>query len=280
MTARRVAALALAVLLWCVTGGQAVAGGPLRYVALGDSSAAGPLIPDQIDTTCLRSDRNWPHVLAATLHAALTDVSCSGATTADFTGRQAGIVPPQFGALRPDTDLVTVAIGANDIVLSSAFVACASPGGVPAQPSCRERYDSGGVDTFAARIRDTAPKVGAALNEIHRRSPHAKIVVTGYLTYWRPGGCFPADPYTPADANYIQSRLDMVAGMLAWQAVTHRASYVDIRLPSARHGLCEPPERRWLEGATPSSPAYPYHPNAEGMRHVAAILAGALENRH
>lgn len=71
-------------------------------MALGDSSAAGPLIPNEIDATCLRSDRNWPHVPAARLGAALTDVTCSGATTKDRTGRQAGVVAPQFDALRRD----------------------------------------------------------------------------------------------------------------------------------------------------------------------------------
>lgn len=51
------------VLLACLAAAPAEASGRIRYVALGDSSAAGPLIPDQIDATCLRSDRNWPHVL-------------------------------------------------------------------------------------------------------------------------------------------------------------------------------------------------------------------------
>jgi lysophospholipase L1-like esterase len=272
-----VAAVAV-VALCCPAGGQAGAAEPLRYVALGDSSAAGPLIPGQIDATCLRSDRNWPHVLAAAWHASLTDVTCSGATTADLAGRQAGIVAPQFDALRPDTDLVTLAVAANDIALGAAFVTCAS-GAVPVEPGCRQRYTVDGIDQYVARIRATAPKVGAALDEIHRRSPHAKVVLTGYLTYWRPGGCYPADPFAPADAGYLQEKLDQLMGMLARQAATHRASYVDIRRPSARHGLCEPPAQRWLEGAVPASPAYPYHPNAAGMQHAAAILAQALETR-
>ncbi|GHF70909.1 lysophospholipase L1-like esterase [Amycolatopsis bartoniae] len=273
----RAAVAAVLAVVCCLTGGQALAQEPLRYVALGDSSAAGPLIPDQIDATCLRSDRNWPHVLAATLHAALTDVTCSGATTADLAGRQAGVVAPQFDALRPDTGLVTLAIGANDLALSSAFVTCASPGGVVVEPSCREQYTVDGRDQFEARIRATAPKVGAALAEIHRRSPRAKVVVTGYLTYWRPGGCYPADPFAPRDADYIQRTLDRLAAMLAWESATHRASYVDIRRPSARLGLCEAPAQRWLEGAVPASPAYPYHPNAAGMAHVAGILAAAVQ---
>jgi lysophospholipase L1-like esterase len=243
-----------------------------RYVALGDSSAAGPLIPTEIDHTCLRSNRNWPHVLATRLGATLTDVTCSGATTAHLAGRQFGTVAPQFDALRRDTDLVTLAIAANDIVLSSAFTTCATPNG----QTCRERFTVGGVDQFATRIDATAPKVAAALAEIHRRSPRAHVVVVGYLTYWRPGGCYPTDPYTPADADYIQSTFDNLMAMLSRQAARNDASYVDIRTPSATHGLCASPAGRWLEGANPASPAYPYHPNAAGMAAAAGIIAGAV----
>jgi lysophospholipase L1-like esterase len=258
-------------------GTATAASAATRYVALGDSSAAGPLIPDEVDARCLRSDRNWPHVLAGRLRAALTDVTCSGAKTSDLAGRQAGVVPPQFDALRRDTDLVTIAIGANDVELGGAFVACANR--VPGSATCRERYAVGGVDQFAARTAATAPKVAAALEEIHRRSPRAEVVVAGYLTYWRPGGCSPADPYLPVDADYLQGALDDVARMLRQQANAHRASFVDIRTPSAGHGLCEPPARRWLEGAVPASPAYPYHPNAAGMAAAAAIIADGLGSK-
>ncbi|WP_229796252.1 GDSL-type esterase/lipase family protein, partial [Saccharothrix coeruleofusca] len=169
----------------------------------------------------------------------------------------------------------TLAIAANDIDLSSAFTACASSG-TPTGPTCQERYTVGGVDQFVARIEATAPKVGAALEEIHRRSPDADVVVVGYLTYWRPGGCYPTDPFTAVDADYLQTTFDRLMAMLADQASRHGASYVDIRTPSADHGLCEPPERRWLEGLVPASPAYPYHPNAAGMAEAAAIIGAAV----
>jgi hypothetical protein len=45
-----------------------------------------------------------------------TDVSCGGARTDDMTAPQPvrlGPNPPQFDALRPDTDLVTLTIGAT-----------------------------------------------------------------------------------------------------------------------------------------------------------------------
>jgi hypothetical protein len=68
-----------------------VSGGCFKYVALGDSYTAGPVIPVQQTnpTGCLRSDHNYPHLVATSIKGALlTDVSCSGAKTDDMTQPQ------------------------------------------------------------------------------------------------------------------------------------------------------------------------------------------------
>jgi lysophospholipase L1-like esterase len=266
-----VAATGLALL-----GPPAMADEPIDYVALGDSSAAGPLIPNQIDLPCTRSDHNWPHVVAARIGAALTDVTCSGAKTTDLGGHQFGFVAPQYDALRPGTDLVTLAIGANDIDMGTVVPSCASLLADPVRPSCKERFTAGGHDQLAARVDATAPKVAAALGEIHRRAPEATVLVVGYLTYWRPGGCHPVDPIPPADADYLQATFDRLMTMLAEQAAAHDAGYVDIRTPSADHGLCAAPGARWLEGLVPTAPTFPYHPNARGMAAAGELVAEAV----
>jgi hypothetical protein len=65
---------------------------PPSYVALGDSYTAGPLIPLQelSPLGCLRSDHNYPHLVAATLGVSeFRDPSCSGAETEDMSMAQA-----------------------------------------------------------------------------------------------------------------------------------------------------------------------------------------------
>ena len=96
MPRRAPLAAVLAALL--VTAASPVAGGevaqqerPLRYVAMGDSySAASGVLP--LDPTappqCLRSTRNYPHVIAEELGARLTDVTCGAAETADYRQEQ------------------------------------------------------------------------------------------------------------------------------------------------------------------------------------------------
>ena len=56
---------------------------PFIYVALGDSYTAAHGVPgtDWLDG-CLRSDRNYPHLVAEALpEVTLVDVSCSGTAT-------------------------------------------------------------------------------------------------------------------------------------------------------------------------------------------------------
>ncbi|MFC4949660.1 SGNH/GDSL hydrolase family protein [Pseudonocardia sp. GCM10023141] len=253
---------------------SATAGGPV-YVALGDSSAAGPLIPLQNDVACLRSDHNWPRVVAAALGATIKDVTCSGAKVADLPGRQFGIVAPQYDAVTTDADLVTIAIGANDLDLGVVVPTCANPLPEPAGISCKARLTAGGTDPLAAKIDALAPRIGAALVEIHRRAPHARVVVVGYGTYWKPGGCWPADPIWGRDADYLQATFDRLMTMLANQAAAHDAGYADIRTPSADHGVCAPVGQRWMEGLVPTAAAAPYHPNGTGMQHAGAVVAAA-----
>src|ERR1700712_5476024 len=84
---RSVAALLAAAL--CLTAGVASASAA-QWVGLGDSYAAGPLIPNQSlnPLGCLRSDHNSAHLAAAQPGRPLNDVSCSGATTDDMTAAQ------------------------------------------------------------------------------------------------------------------------------------------------------------------------------------------------
>src|SRR5689334_15441733 len=119
--ARSLAACVCAVLALGVAATTASAA-PLKYVALGDSySAASGVLP--LDPTaapqCLRSTRNFAHVIAAQTGAQLTDVTCGGADTSDFSTAQYPGVAPQLNAVAADTQLVTMTIGGND---SGVFV--------------------------------------------------------------------------------------------------------------------------------------------------------------
>ncbi|WP_434450818.1 SGNH/GDSL hydrolase family protein [Lentzea sp. E54] len=271
---RIVAGLAVVAIL--VAGTSSAQADTLDYVALGDSAAAGPLIPGQDPALwCLRSDRNYPQVAAKILGARLTDVTCSGAKTEDFAGRQFGFVAPQYDALKPTTDLVSITIGGNDVGLVQTALGCINLLPEPIGLSCETRLTAGG-DQVAAAIAAWAPEFGAALDEVKRRAPQAKIVVTGYGTYLRPGGCYPVQPIWARDADYLQGSVNLISATARAEAEKRGATYVDLAAVSVGHDTCARPADRYLEGLIPTTAAAPLHPNAAGMAAFGATVAHAV----
>ncbi|WP_371790063.1 SGNH/GDSL hydrolase family protein [Streptomyces sp. NBC_01471] len=250
------------------------------YVALGDSMAAGPFVPRGTGPfACGRSTRNYPHRLAARLGAGVfRDVTCSGARTGDMTAPQqlsvlgvaAGTVPPQIDSLSPGTTLVTLTVGGNDAGLVGVAAGCVRLS--PVGGHCRDTYVRDGVDEEAARIDGLGPKLGAVLDVIHRRSPVARVLVTGYGDYLRAGGCWPAVPLLGSDADWLQDSIDRMNRVIAAASAAHGAAYVDVRTPSEGHDACRAPGAKWVEGFVPTAPAAPLHPNAQGEQAYADVI--------
>lgn len=275
--------LAAGPLLVLCLPGAANASGP-SYVALGDSYTAGPLIPSQTGSPagCLRSNHNYPSLVAAALRAAsVRDVSCSGAATPDMTNPQQvgiGSNPPQLNALSASTSLVTLQIGGNDINFINIVINCTAlsftdPFGSP----CKSRYTSGGTDQLRQAISRTAPKVAAVLTAIHQRAPHARVLLVGYpdILPNSGSGCWPLVPIAHGDVPYLRGIEAALNQMLATQAAAHGATYVNTYTRSIGHDVCQPPGTEWIEGLVPISPAAPFHPNARGESGMARDVAAA-----
>jgi lysophospholipase L1-like esterase len=255
------------------------------YVALGDSYAAGPLIPLQtgVPAGCQRSSRNYPSIVAETLGvAAFRDVSCSAATTEHLHGSQSvphGVNAPQLDALSRDTELVTLSIGGNDIGFGEIVTECArrSPQ-QPAGSACMDHYTAGGRDELAERIDAAALDVRAALAEIGERSPDAQVLVVGYPVILPDDGpgCFPVVPFSPGDVAFLRTTQKRLNAMLAAEADAAGAGYVDTYTASIGHDACQLPGTKWVEGLVPTAPAAPVHPNALGMAGMAAAVVDAL----
>lgn len=131
-----------------------------NYVGLGDSYAAGPLIPNQSlnPLGCLRSDHNYAHDAAPGIGLTLRDASCSGATTVDMTQPQEvefGTNPPQFNSLDANTTVVSVTIGGNDIGFAEVAESCITIN--PFSHPCLDKYDPGGKDRRCRSASRTFP---------------------------------------------------------------------------------------------------------------------------
>lgn len=277
--------VALAAALMAFAGAGPATAAPDRpsYVALGDSFTAGPFIPLQIPPFgCLKSDHNYPHLAAPALKLpAFRDASCSGARTTHMTESQDvdpdPDPPPQFDALSPNTRVVSVGIGGNDIGFSEIIRNCASATSPEGQP-CQDRYVVNGHDEISERIANTAPKIAAVINGIRARSPKAQVYVVNYLPILpdEGPGCWPQVPVADNDVPYLRAKHKELNQMLADQAAANGATLVDAYTAGIGHDACQPPLIRWVEPAAPAAPAAPYHPNLGGMEATARVLAAAV----
>jgi lysophospholipase L1-like esterase len=117
------------------------------------------------------------------------------------------------------------------------------------------------------------PAWAAMIDAIRANAPNARILLVGYGTYIRPGGCFPEQPAQPRDADYFQSKINELDNRQKQLAAAKGVELFDIRPLSVGHDMCAPPEDRFFEGFVLSHPAAPLHPNALGSAAVGNALA-------
>src|ERR1044072_1366780 len=251
------------------------------YVALGDSYAAGPLIPLPVSPLgCLKSDRNYPRLTAPRIGQPLRDASCSGAQTEDMFAPQGvepdGPNPPQLDSLDTGTTVGSLTIGGNDIGFGEIAEGCVTVN--PFESPCRDKYTAGGRDEISERIVETAPKVDAVLDAIRARSPQARTFVVDYAAIFPETGrgCWPQMPVGFADVPYLRAKQQELNAMLADQAAANGATLVSWYQASIAHAACKSPLTRWVEPVVPLNPAAPIHPNSTGMRGAANALVAAI----
>ena len=261
-------------------------GVPAEYVSLGDSYTSAPLVSvpvgDPID--CGQSDRNYPRDVQAVLRATVfRDVSCGSAQTDDLSSPQTGLPlggtnPAQLDALDADVALVTLGIGGNDIGFGSIIADCVQlPTAVGGTP-CTTKYTSGGTDVVSDRIARTAPKIAAALAQIHARAPQALVLVVGYPAILPDTGtgCYPYVPVLPDDVPYLRAKEKELNAMLQAQAEANGATYVDAYTSSIGHDACQLPGIAWVNAIVLVPPSYPGHPNLLGEANTAQQVLAVL----
>ncbi|WP_040812764.1 SGNH/GDSL hydrolase family protein [Nocardia concava] len=256
-----------------------------RYVALGDSYAAVGDLLDQYGTPgCFRSRKNVANYVAAELRPAeFVDMSCGDATTANMTAPQwvgLAVNPAQFDALTPDTDLVTISIGGNDLNLPTTFGPCGALAVTDLDGNpCERYYTAGGVDRLADRMEnEIRPRIAAVLGALRDRVPTARIVMVNYASPLpASGSCYPAAPFAKGDVRYLHAAIARFAAVQLEEARRIGAIGVDaFGVPG--HDMCQPVGPRWIEPLVPAAATTPFHPNSTATAAIARLVTAALNS--
>jgi lysophospholipase L1-like esterase len=236
-----------------------------RYVALGSSFAAGTGIPQTSGGLCLRSDHSYPNLVAAALDLTLADVTCSSATAANLHDTPQNGVAPQIDAVTPDTALISLTVGGNDLGYSTLAGECATP----SAPPCS--LDASALDAKAERLR---ADLESLITDLQERAPSAVIVLVTYAKVANPPECralgFDAD-----EAIVVESMGEALQGVLLDVASATGVLRADPYAASDGHGPCASDGERWIEGLVAKG-SVPYHPNALGHEAMAQLVLDAL----
>lgn len=255
---------------------------PVKYVALGSSFASGPGESPNQGQLCLRGDNNYPHRVAAARELDLVDVTCSGSTTANILDvpQRPAAQRPQIDAVTPDTDLVTITTGGNDIDYIGRAMAMSCGNAVPeiarqvAARACgagRAPAPEPGPEAYAAVERAMV----ATVNAVRARAPRAVIAVVDYppLVSVDAPPCARL-PLTPVQVTETARIADGLAAATARAAHATGAVLVAPSKSGAAHSVCS--SSPWVRGF---ELPIPYHPNAAGKAGVARLVLDQLDGR-
>ncbi|KQV64261.1 hydrolase [Nocardioides sp. Root122] len=219
------------------------------YVALGDSYASGTGTRSYLSdgTSCQRSTKAYPSLIAAARGYALNFRACSGARIGDVTSTQ-------LSALTTATNYVTISVGGNDAGFADVLTECALPGWAS---NC-----NGKINTAQAYITTTLPSALATLYaDIRSRAPYAKVVVVGYPRIFNGEDCNALTWFSPTEEARLNQTADLINARTATAAAAAGFSFADPTSAFVGHAVCDDPE--YLNGLSyPISESY--HPNVAG----------------
>jgi hypothetical protein len=253
-----------------------------QYVALGSSYAAGPGIAPGVSGSpdrCARSAENYAHVLAARRGLSLLDVTCSGATTHDvlFAG-QFGL-PAQLDAVTPQTQLVTVTIGGNDVfymanLIGNACTAQSAPAQSPPD-RCQVKPD----ELVEARFKSLPDSLREVVTRVHLKSPQAQVVFVTYFTVLPQQGTCSRVALTAQQADHMRAVAARLGDITRQVAKQTGSSLLDVAALSRSHDACA--SDPWVFGAARETGESipPFHPNREAMREVGVALDAYIRSK-
>ena len=230
-------------------GAPAGAAAQPRYVALGDSYSSGTGTRAYLadGTSCQRSVRAYPSLVAAAGGLSLNLRACSGATTSD-------IATTQLSALDSGVAKVTISAGGNDAGFAGVLTECAMPGWAS---NC-----NGKIDAATTFIKGTLPsRLNTLYGSIRTKAPNASVAVVGYPRIFMGEDCNAFTWFSPTEQSRLNATADLLNATLKTAATKAGFTFVNPTTAFTGHAVCDSPE--WINGL--SSPiSESYHPNVAG----------------
>ena len=181
-----------------------------RYVALGDSFSSGVGTGSYtLSSSCKRSVFAYPYLVSQQRpNTALAFVACSGATTTS-------LMASQIQSVTPDTTIVTVTIGGNDIRFADLIVQCTLS-------DCSAALDAT-RNSLAATLN---PRLDTVYTAIRAQAAFgAKVVVLGYPREFTSSSCLGTLGISATERTKANQLAEALDGVIAARATDPRYAF-------------------------------------------------------
>ena len=263
---------------------QMIASGA-KYVAMGSSFAAGPGV-GQKDTkahpNCGQSQSNYPKLLAQKMDLNLVDVTCGGATTDNILKipQHTGLLP-QIENITPDTALITITIGGNDLKLARDLA-------VTSCNNIRIRKNDLGLHCNSKPLpppEEVFQLLAGNLDKIAKiakqRAPNARIVFLDYQAILPESGNCEAVYLSDEELAVLRARQTRYAEIVKRAAIANKIEFFSAYTATKGHDACA--AIPFMAGAISignGAWAVPnFHTTQEGMAAIASGLENYLNGR-
>ncbi|GKZ22357.1 hypothetical protein AbraIFM66951_007990 [Aspergillus brasiliensis] len=254
----------------------------LQICSLGSSYAAGPGIPPLVgQADAMRSGYNYAHLIAQQLEAQLTDLTSSGSTLLNIITEPQTFLfyndtfPPQITGIPEDADIITLTAGGNDLnyIVDYSWIVGTRLG--------QKKTSSNAQESSSLSLEEIGDRLGAVLDEIHKRAPEARIYLVEYPAVLcpdtRPGLDIPLNQDKMAHHSQVASKLQKAYSLAAGPR-SEWCERVPVHERSLSHALGSPGP--WLDGLGLLSlirrgPVL--HPHPKGMKAVAEMLLAPIQ---
>jgi len=262
---------ALVLLFFPIAQTNAVAYPDYRYVAMGDSVAAG-LGLGTATTDCGRSTEAYSTAIADYYSIRAENIACSGAKADEGIYDEQETADGEVIDAQLDTafaggtpDLITLTIGANDLRWTQFIRQCAVL-------RCGGSFDDARA---AAYLTDLRIELWWTLREIERRSAGSPplVALSGYYQPFASGGeCSDRQGITDNEAAWLNRQATALSNVIRSEANRQADFALYVPADFSGHELCSGDS--WIQ--TRNDPA-PFHPTAAGQQALADSFIEAFE---
>ncbi len=180
---------------------------------------------------------------------------------------------PQLAALGPDTRLVTLTAGGNDVGYVGDLTAMAYRNRGDVIGTMVGRFWKGAKPAAARDFQALGVTLKAIPREIGQRSPQAHVIVVSYPRILPDHGTCGALGITPEQARLMREVGERLARATLEAAKSGGATIVDMATLSAGNDACSAVP--WVNGFKPATGA-DFHPTLAGAHATAEAIAQAL----